>query len=144
MILVYSLSFITLLFILLFFIKRWIPFTICVICLSVSGTWALLWLLYHTSVIEDTTLLALLMGQSVLGIYYLVEKRVSKELLIFRLPFLLSLNVVAFMAITFAVNISAILLVMAIWVVIMLLYMYRHVPWINNQLRKLIDCCGKW
>ena len=52
-----------------------LPFKICPVCAGVAGTW--LWMLPAKFLgwQVDTTILALLMGGSVVGIAYLLEKR---------------------------------------------------------------------
>ena len=44
---------------------------LCVICASVSLTWIFLLILYFLGKFEDLVVIALLMGGSVVGLYYL-------------------------------------------------------------------------
>lgn len=144
MMVLYAFSLVISLFAFFLFIKKWLPFTVCVICLSISLTWVTLLTLYHTSIIDSPVLVAMLMGQSVLGIYYLVEKRVPEHLTIFRLPFLLTLTLIAYTSISLDLSLATIALVIALWGGIMFLYIYRQRPQVNSFVKKMIDCCSKW
>src|SRR3989344_312892 len=68
---------------------------ICVICVSVFLTWLFLLILYYMNFYENTIILSILIGQSTLGIFYLFEKISRKEFTVFRLPFLLTLILIA-------------------------------------------------
>jgi cbb3-type cytochrome oxidase subunit 1 len=76
----------------LLLLKSKLQVRICAICLAVSLTWAGLLAAYHMGWFGNGLLLGLLMGQSITGIYYLLEKHASEPLLLFRLPLLLSLT----------------------------------------------------
>lgn len=56
-------------------VRRLLGIPVCPICLGVGGTW--LWMLVARELgyAADTTMLAMLLGASVAGIAYLVEKR---------------------------------------------------------------------
>lgn len=125
-------------------LKRWLPFRMCAICISVSLSWISLLILYRVGVIQDAIILALLMGQSSLGVYYLIEKYAPKELTIFRLPFLLSLTLIAYMLISWTVPVWAILFNALVWLLLIGLYAYRRSPKLSAGINSLIDCCSKW
>ena len=63
------------LFVILLVIKSLAKLKLCVICLSVSVTWLAMLVMYKLGYFENPALLALLMGQSITGIYYLFEKK---------------------------------------------------------------------
>lgn len=50
---------------------------ICAICFAVSSTWLLLLILRHLDYSIDPLLLAILMGQSVIGVSYTIQDRFS-------------------------------------------------------------------
>ena len=86
---------ITILFFILIVIKKKIDSEyFCPVCGAVSLTWITLFILYYLGYFEDKTILALLMGQSVVGIYYLWEKMASEEVKVYRLPFLLTMTLI--------------------------------------------------
>ena len=74
----------------------------CVICVTVSLTWVVLLVLFWLKLFEDKIIIALLMGQSILGVYYILEGQVKEELKIFRLPFLLTLIIIGYLLLTIA------------------------------------------
>lgn len=131
-------------FIFLLFIKKWLPFTICVICLSVSGAWLVLLGLYYLARFNDPVILSLLMGGSVVGFYYMIEKRVSKSLTVFRLPFLLTLFFAAYSAVTLTFAVLPFLLITLTWIVLFSIYFYRNKPAVRQTVKNITECCGKW
>lgn len=131
-------------FIFLLLIKKWLPFTICVICLSVSGTWLVLLGLYQFSTFNDSVILSLLMGGSVVGLYYMVEKRVPENLTVFRLPFLMTLFFAAYTTITLTFAVLPFLLILLTWIVLLFIYTYRNKPGVRQTVKNITECCGKW
>ena len=117
----------------------------CVICVAVSLTWITLLVLFFLKKFTDTTLIALLMGQSILGIYYLLEKRVKEDLKIFRLPFLLSAIVVGYSFFDIAGDIIKIIVFLSLlWIFFIFIYAYRSRPKLNKFVKKIIACCKDW
>jgi uncharacterized membrane protein HdeD (DUF308 family) len=125
-------------------VKNFTKLKICAICLAVSTIWVGLFVAYRIGKVDDPVLLALLMGQSIAGIYYFWEKRASKEWLIFRLPALLTLTYVFYGLITWQTYGPAGLFLAGVWLVFGAVYALRHVPRIKRAARKLIDCCANW
>ncbi len=117
---------------------------LCVICASVSITWIALLALYWKGYFENTVLLGMLMGQSVTGIFYLVEKKTKKELHVFRLPFLLTLTFAFYSLLTLQGNLKTAALVSALWAAFLLLFIYRKNSKANAVVKKLIECCKNW
>lgn len=117
----------------------------CVICVAVSLTWITLLVLFFLKKFTNTTLIAILMGQSILGIYYLLEKRVKEDLKLFRLPFLLSAIVVGYSFFDIADDIAKIVISLVIlWAFFIFLYLYRSKPRVNKFVKKIIACCKDW
>ena len=107
-------------------IRQW---KFCALCASVSVTWIGLLLLYWFGEFNEPLIIAVLMGQSIVGLYYFLEKRTSDTLHIFRLPLLLTLTLAALVAIGTPVSLPSSLGLLAIlWVVLSLLYLYRQGP----------------
>ncbi|HIH41080.1 TPA: hypothetical protein HA239_01560 [Candidatus Woesearchaeota archaeon] len=133
---------ITLFFILLI-VKRF--FDICVICGAISLTWISLLVLYKLNMFDNPLIVAMLMGQSVVGIYYLVDSKVKEELKIFRLPFLLTLTTAGISLISVSNDIiRVVILVSAVWAVFILIYLYRSGKNMKKFVSRLIECCKKW
>lgn len=116
----------------------------CAICLAVSLTWLSLLVLFWSDVFDDQVLVAVLMGQSSLGLYYLFEKHVPKELLVFRLPLLITLALVAYSLLTLSLALDAVIIAVGLWLVIGVLYGMRANPEIKNKVKALIECCSGW
>lgn len=137
------------LFILLLLVKQ-IMFKIrqpeiCTICVAVSLTWLMLLFLYWKGYFEDLIFIALLMGQSILGIFYLVERKVAKKYTLFRLPFLLTLLLMAYAILINSINFPAAWVMVALlWILLGALYFYQHNPRINILVNKIVECCKKW
>lgn len=119
-------------------------FKYCAICLAVSVTWFTLLILFWFELFENQLLIAILMGQSSLGLYYLLEKRAPNRLLVFRLPVLVSLIMIVYTTLAQALYIDALLIVASIWIIFSLLYVYRTNERIRNKTKAFIECCGDW
>ena len=116
----------------------------CVICLSVTLTWLSLLFLYWFNLFQDKIILALLMGQTILGVFYLVEKKVNKEIKIFRLPFILTLITIGYLSLTLPNDITkTIILLFTIWLIFLILYFYRSNQNLKLFVKKIIECCRR-
>ena len=131
---------ITLLFFLLLAIKSIFNLKkVCTICLSVTFMWVVLLALYLLDILTDKIIIAILMGHTSLGIFYILEKKVKKNFLLFRLPYLLtSISVIYF--ILEGLNINTLILLAVIWLFFALVYLFKF----NKLTKKLIECCKKW
>ena len=131
---------ITLLFFLLLAIKNLFNVKkLCAICLSVTMGWIVLLILYSFQIFTDRIIIAILMGHTSLGIYYISEKKIKKEFLIFRLPYLLtSISLIYFILGGF--NFNTLILLAAIWLFFALIYLFKF----NKLAKKIIACCKKW
>ena len=119
---------------------------ICVICIAVSLTWIILLLLNYLDLFKNKIIIALLMGQTILGVYYLIEGMIKEELKLFRLPFLLTLTFLGFSMIKTPDSVilfRSTLLLIILWILFAVVYQYRF----NNRVKlfvdKMIDCCKK-
>lgn len=139
--LVWALSIISGLFIVSLLAKHLLNRKFCVLCASVTITWLGLLGLYFFDLFHDTILIAILMGQSITGLYYFVDKRVAKPLKVFTLPFLLTLTAVVYMLIKTRVIMAAFVLLLAIWLVCWLIFVYRGDPGKKPLVKALMECC---
>ena len=136
---------ITSLFIPLLFLQQLVNRKICALCGAIVISWAVLLLLSVVGIFSSRLLIALLMGQSITGVYYLVEKKVSEQLTLFRLPFLLTLIVMGSSLLEFGSGtLSSILFVVTIWILFTLIYLFRHNPKLYGVIQRIIECCKKW
>ena len=137
-----SLLSITALFLMFLFLKNYAS-RICAICLAVSVTWIILLVLFWQGYFGDKVLIGLLIGQSIVGIYYLLEQKVSERMTIFRLPFLLSLMVAAYTLLEKFVM-PAVIFVSILWVLFGVIYIFRTHPALRAWATKIMECCKRW
>ena len=117
----------------------------CVLCAAIFGTWLVFLALYWLGIFEDIIILALFMGQSILGVFYLAEKKFGNRLALFRLPFLLTLTIAAYAALSFrSITGNAILLLLGLWAAFIIIFAGRHNKKVNKLLTKIIACCRNW
>jgi hypothetical protein len=116
---------------------------LCVICASVALTWIVLFVLSLTDFFSEKTIMAILMGMTALGIYYLLEKKVKKGLTIFRLPFLLTLIFIIYIILE-SFSFNGLIFLAVLWVIFILIYLFRNNKGFNRFTNKLIGCCKKW
>lgn len=123
-------------------IKHSLSLKVCVLCGSIFLTWAGLLVLYKLGKFQDVVLLSLLMGQSITGIYYLVNKRIKASLRIFTLPFFLSLTTFFYLVISGSQNIMPpLLILLGLWITAYLLFAWRNDPGKRNITKAVMNCC---
>ncbi len=61
------------------FIKRNLRISICAVCIAVSLTWIVLLILYFAKMFDDKLIIAILMGQSIVGLMYAFDERFKKN-----------------------------------------------------------------
>lgn len=136
---------ITTLFFVLLFLKSVTKKDFCVICLSFSLTWVYLLFLLYTKAFSDALLLGIFMGQTSIGIYYVLERKLNKRFHIFRLPFLLSLTLLIYTVLNYSSTVlSATKFTLAIWAIFILIFVYRKNPKARKLVKKIIECCKRW
>jgi len=135
------------LFISLLVVKNITGLKFCVMCLSVSATWMIWLTLYWLGVLNDPVFIAVLMGQSAVGVYYLLEKRLAEKYQIFRLPFLLTLTTGVWLVLK-VVGLKEFLVLASIlgilWLTFFFLYLYRHNSKVKKAATQVIACCRDW
>ncbi|MEM4295962.1 MAG: hypothetical protein QXS91_04125 [Candidatus Anstonellales archaeon] len=144
---------ITLLFFVLLIVKAVInkfkKFDFCVICASVSLTWLFLLVLFYLGLYGNIVLIALLMGGSVVGLFYFIERKIAKtknkELTLFRLPFLLTLIFIAYTLLFYSYfDIRVVYLLALLWLLFFFIFLYRKNPKLKKIINKIIECCKRW
>ncbi len=117
----------------------------CALCAAVMLSWLILLLLYWRDVFAGQLLIALLMGGSIVGIYYVLEKKVTERLTLFRLPFLLTLIITGFSLLKgLSGIITGISFVIMVWIVFISIYIFRQNPRLQKITKKIMECCKKW
>lgn len=134
---------IVLIFALVLGVKRFVKRDLCALCLSVSLTWVGLLILNKVGMFENTVLLALLMGQSVTGVFYMLKEKLPKVLRIFTLPFFLSLTAVSYVLIANDYIIWTFVLLTAVWIGGWLIFSSREDPGTQRVATVVMDCCER-
>ncbi len=132
---------------------------LCALCGAVSLTWIGLLIGFKFNLLTDPTagiIIALLMGQSVLGVFYLIQqkrnnkKTVKKEednspLRILTLPIHLTLTTIALVLLAVPEDTKTVLIfLLAIWLLFGSLFAYRTHPYVHQFTQKIIECCKRW
>ncbi len=116
----------------------------CVICASVSLTWIFFLMLQFTGFFSDKIILGLLIGSSITGIYYSLERIVKEKLKIFRLPFLLTLLTTGYFLLSLEFETRSILLLLFAWIIFIFSYIYRNNYRFKFFAKKVLECCKNW
>ena len=115
----------------------------CTLCISVSLIWIVLFILYLTDIFADKIIIAILMGHTSLGLFYLWEKNTKEKFKIFRLPLLLSFIFIIYSVLeNFEFN--SLLLIIGVWIIFSLIYLFRNNKKFSKVAKKLIECCKNW
>ena len=140
----YTIAGITGLFFILLAIKnllKWKKF--CTLCAAISLTWLILLLLSFTKIFQDKIIIAILMGHTSLGLFYLWEKKVREKFKIFRLPLLLTFIFIIY-TILENFEFNSLLFILGLWWIFYLIYLFRNNKGFNTFTKKLIECCKNW
>lgn len=114
---------------------------LCAICVSVAVSWLGLLILYKLDKFQDPVLLALLMGQTIAGLFYTLKDRVPKELRIFTLPFFLTFTTVFYALITNRLILPALALTALLWTAGWLLFASHNDPGRKDLANAAMECC---
>lgn len=132
-------------FVTLLLIKEVSKKKFCVICASVSVTWIILLVFFILGKFHEPIFLGVLMGESMVGLYYFLEKRVAQPWHIFRLPFLLSATVVIFLILKpQSYTWQTVLFIGILWILFGFLFIYRSNKKIKKSVDRIIACCKDW
>ncbi len=137
---------ITAIFFLSMAVKSITKLKICALCMSISSTWLGLLILYWTERFNNPVILALLIGNSIVGIYYLLEKKVSERLHILKFPFFLSMVFVGYGLVKPEAwnSLPTILLLTGLWLLFGFLFAYQNTPKLTGLVKSIINCCKNW
>ena len=132
---------ISLIFIASLIIRNLLNKAFCSLCVAVASVWLVLLYLYKTDRFSDGILLALLVGQSITGIFYLAYRKLPKSLRIFSLPFFLSLTAVFYMLISADIQLAVFILLAVLWLAAWIIFTYRNDPAKKAITKILAKCC---
>ena len=111
----------------------------CAICLSISLIWIVLLIFYFLEIFSDKIIIAILMGHTSLGMYYIWENKIKEKFKVFRLPYLLT-NILIIYYILNSFVISSLYFLLGLWLLFFVVYLFKF----NKLTRKLIECCKRW
>lgn len=135
---------ITVLFVILFILKSLIKKEFCVICGAVFITWVSLLILFKLNYFNNQIILAILLGESALGIYYLIDKKLELAK-VFRLPLILTLITMAYSLISVPDDLIRVLIFLTItWLLFIIIYSYKSNDKVKILIDKLVKCCKEW
>lgn len=125
-------------------VKKYTSRSFCVLCLSVSGTWLTLLTLYLTGLFEDPLIIALLIGQSITGIYYLLEKQLEEKYHVFKLPYILTATAAAYLILRPVFIMEAFAMIAVTWLFFAFLFLYRENSRVRTLFQEAVECCKDW
>ncbi len=123
--------------------KRTIGKEFCVLCASVTATWVVLLIGVIINLWADKMVIGVLMGTSLTGAYYFLESKVDKEKFVFKLPFFITGLAMIFSIVSDSVPyLWAVVIVL--WMISVVLYLYRSDKKIKSLFYTIVECCKKW
>ncbi len=114
----------------------------CAICAAVSTTWVALLALYYLGIFKDQLIIAILLGETTLGIFYLAREKLDRAFRVFQLPFLLTLITAAYLLFSVPGDVKAVIVFLALlWSAFILVFVVRKNKKMRSVAEKLISCC---
>jgi len=102
-------------------------------------------ILYFFGIFKERVLLAALMGESAVGLYYFFEKKFSEKYHFFRLPFLLSETWGIFLLLGNTQEIFSVLFFLSfLWILFGGIFIFRENKRVGRLVKKLVECCKNW
>lgn len=135
----------TALFVALLIVQSITRLKFCAVCVAVSITWITFLMLRLFGYDIDPRLIAVLMGESVVGLYFLLEKRAPESWQMFRWPYIVTGTVLVYVIVGMRESIlSALGLLAVIWIVFGAIALFRQYPILKKIAERLIACCRDW
>lgn len=117
----------------------------CAVCVTIGITWLSLLIARLLGYPVNPILIGVLMGECVVGLYHLIEKRAPPSWQIFRWPYMITLTVAVYLVVGVRSGAWASLALLAlIWIVWGGAYALRQYPSIKKITERLIACCRDW
>lgn len=136
---------IIILFAILVLLRNSLPAKICALCGAVSITWIILLRLFYLGYEIDRTFIGILMGGSVVGIMYLLERKLPSRYQIFKLPFFLTLIYLSYFIVLRGKIIKDVVIIISlVWLFMLVIYASRDLKNLKMVEEKIIKCCKDW
>ncbi len=139
----YTFLAISLIFTAALIVKNLIKKPFCSLCVAIASTWLVLLFLYKTDRFSNLVLLALLVGQSITGIFYLAYRRLPRSLRIFSLPFFLTMTAIGYVLISGEVELSVFGLLTVLWLLAWAGFIYAGDPGRAKAAKAITNCCDE-
>ena len=120
-------------------------FRYCAVCITVSLSWMFLLVTKLVGYNVNPVLTGVLMGESIIGLYYLLERKAPVSWQIFRWPYIITMTVLTYVILGIISGIwSAILMLVIIWIVCGVIFAWRESVLFKKIAEQLIACCRDW
>lgn len=117
----------------------------CAVCVAISVTWLALLAARLMGYTVNPVLIGVLVGESIVGLYQMMEKRVPAGWQIFRWPYIITATVVAYLILGVrSGGRLAVVLLGLMWIGWGAILVMRHNPFIKKIAGRLIACCRDW
>ncbi|PIN71235.1 hypothetical protein COT60_03050 [Candidatus Pacearchaeota archaeon CG09_land_8_20_14_0_10_30_9] len=113
----------------------------CVVCASIFLTWVLLLILNSLNLFQNKIIIAILIGESTLGLFYLINKK-FKAMEIFKLPLILTLIVLGYTLLEgFTYSNEVLIFLGILWLFFGFIFFFRKNITFRKFANKLVECC---
>jgi len=113
----------------------------CVVCVSIFLTWILLLILNSLDLFQNKIIIAILIGESTLGLFYLINKK-FKSMEIFKLPLILTLIVLGYTLLEgFTYSNEVLIFLGILWLFFGFIFFFRKNITFRKFANKLVECC---
>ena len=115
----------------------------CTICLAISLTWLIFLIASWLNIFSNKIILAILMGQSSLAIFYILDKK--PRLQFFKLPLLLVLIIIPYALISGDIKevLPSALLIASLSIVFLFIFSIKSKA-LGPFIKKVVECCKRW
>lgn len=134
----------TLWFLVLVFLRSKLPWKFCAACVAISSSWLALLVFYFINKAANPLLTVLLMGESVVGLYYLLEKKVPDAWQIFRWPYLMTGTALVYLIFDRRSFFTSTILILVLWIFFGIIFVARNNQQVKKYFERLIACCRDW
>ncbi len=125
-------------------LKRVIPRLGCALCAAVSATWLIFLLGAIAWGVPVRSIVAIMVGQSAVGLMYMAAKKIPEDFLVFRLAYICLALVLSALIGGIPAGRLTLSIITGLWIISIILYLYRKNPLVRALFEKIISCCKNW
>lgn len=135
----------TAIFLMALFVHSFGHLKFCAVCVTIGLTWLSLLIARLLGYPINPILIGVLMGECVVGLYHLIEKRAPVAWQIFRWPYIITMTVIVYLIVGVRSGAKvAIALLVLLWAIWWAAFALRQYPSVKKITEKLIACCRDW